>query len=139
MLIKKSFLNCHPKKIYHPFSKKGASFAEIMLAVGILGIAIVALMALYSNCVFLSARAERMTVAITHAQYVLEHLRNSTIAEIEAGDWSTWAANQGLDTLSNEVITVTDAGTDPLSVTVAVSWQDRSGTQSISFTTKITD
>ena len=117
---------------------RGFTFLELLIAVCILAVSIVGLLALYSQCMFLSQRAQSMTVATSHAEYVLEQIHRTAFASIASTNWTTWAQGAGLNTLSGEAISVSVSGTDPLDITVTVSWNERGRTLSQTFNTKVT-
>jgi prepilin-type N-terminal cleavage/methylation domain-containing protein len=111
---------------------KGFSLVEVIVAAGILGFALSSLLMFFTNSVALNENARNMTVAMTHAEFVLEEVRNTpyatAITQIDAYNW-TWSTPsgiyaKGLSPLNNEMITTTRSNTLPPEVTVTVNWQD---------------
>ena len=116
-------------------NNKGLTLSELLLAAAILAFVICGLIALYVHCSLLNSANRNLTVAITHAQYVMEELRNADFSGLESSidaggwDWDDAAIEtEGLVALKNEAIdaSVTQSG-DPLGVSVRVDWQDRNG------------
>ena len=114
---------------------KGLTLGELLLAAAILAFVICGLIALYVHCSILNAANRNVTLAMTHAQYVMEEIRDYDFTTLEstinAGNWD-WDIDaveaEGLTALSNEVIdsSVFQSG-DPLGVTVRVDYKDRNG------------
>jgi Tfp pilus assembly protein PilV len=112
-------------------SEKGITLAEIMLAAAILAFALVGILLLFVNCSLLNEASRNLTRAASHAQFVMEDIKNANFAtlksNIESGIWN-WDINQiegnELSPLDNQTIVTQCVGTDPLSITVTVSWQD---------------
>jgi len=110
---------------------------EVLIAAIFLAVVLSGILMLFINCMLLNEANRNSTVAITHAQYIMEEIRSTPFASIKTmADNDTWdldtaeltASPYSLATLSNEAIdtTVTTAG-NLLGVTVGVSWQDRRG------------
>jgi len=71
--------------------------------------------------------ARETTTAVTHANQVLEAIRNTPFDQIAQRNWTTWSAVARAESLANETVTV---AVDPqmsqfLDVTVAVDWTAR--------------
>lgn len=123
---------------------------EIMVAVGVLAVTLVGLLALFVNCLFLNEASRNLTFASSHAQYVLEDVRNSAFADftslktaINNGNWD-WDSGEinakGLIALKNEQIDTQASDTNPLQVTVLVTWKNNRGQDvNTSLNTKITN
>lgn len=114
--------------------RAGFTLAEILLAVAILAFVLASLLALFISCMLLNDASRNLTQATGHAQFVMEEIRNTdfsdVLSKVNDGDWdwdSSAINTQGLTALRSESIDAEAAGTDPLEVTVAVGWQDRSG------------
>ncbi len=114
-------------------SKRGFTLAELLLAAAILAFALTGLLALFINCSILNESNRNLTIAISHAQYVMENIKNQSFTNLETNindgncwDWNTAAINvAGLTALSSEAINTQSSGTNPLTVAVTVTWQDR--------------
>ncbi|NTV28597.1 MAG: type II secretion system protein [Candidatus Omnitrophica bacterium] len=115
-------------------SSAGFTLVEIILAAGILGIILSVMLSFFVNAIALNKASRDLTIAVSHAQYVLEDIRNASFynvpSQIDSGVW-TWDAkavtDKGLHPLKNEQITTTKVGTELLTVTVTVTWGDASG------------
>lgn len=123
---------------------QGFSLPELLLVAAILSYSLSVILTTFSGSVALNEASRNMATANSHAEYMLETIRNTTFANIAAnignGTWNwdtaTITAN-GLIALKSESIAVTSAGTNPLDVTVTVSWSDlnaRSRTRALSTT-----
>lgn len=112
--------------------KKGFTLSELLLAAAILAFVLCALLYSFISCMLLNEANRNLTGAVIHAEYVMEEMRNVDFSlvstNIAAGywDWNNQTiAAKGLTALRNETIDTQASGTDPLDVTVTVSWQDR--------------
>jgi len=115
-------------------SQSGFTLAEIIVAAGVLGFCISAILAFFINAVALNEISRNQTTAVSHAQYVLESIRNVKLADLptqitnKEWDWNTAAiGTEGLMALKDEAIVTTSTGTAPVTVTVTVSWSESSG------------
>lgn len=94
----------------------------------ILTFALVAVLALFANCIILNESSRNLTIAVSHAQFVMEKIKDTPFSSIPSGDWDWDTAQigtEGLNALTNESITTTITGTDLLNVVVSVEWYDR--------------
>lgn len=113
--------------------KKGVTISEVLLAAVILATALTALLMVFITIAILTEANRNTTRAITHAQYVLEDIKNTEFTTVQNNgdslwDWNTTTINsQGLSSLSNESINTEVSGSDLLDITVVVSWHDRGG------------
>ena len=117
--------------------KKGFTLPELLLAVAILAFVITSILLLFINCALLNEANRNLSIASSHAQFVMEDIRGSAStsfatlkSSIDAGnwDWNTTAINsRGLTALSNEAIDTQSSGTEPVDVVVTITWKDRSG------------
>ncbi len=113
---------------------QGVSLVELLVAVLILGVTLPAILLTFINSMLLNETDRNNCVAVEHAQYVLEEIKSSTASavasEINSGNWD-WNTNQieseGLTPLREEAIDTSVSGTDFLTITVSVSWDDRLG------------
>jgi Tfp pilus assembly protein PilW len=118
--------------------KSGFTLSELLLAAAILVFVLAGLLALFLNCMVLNEANRNLTVATTHAQYIMEEIKDAAETDftqlesrINNGDWDLnaiqiQAAPYNLTVLSNESIdtNVTVSG-NPLGVSVIVRWNDR--------------
>jgi len=106
--------------------RKGFTLIELLLAAAFLVFTISAILMLFANCIFLNASNRALTVAASHAQRVMEEIRDANFSSIPSGDWdwdTTQIGTKGLNALTNESITTTITGTTLLNVVVTVSWE----------------
>ena len=135
------------QKIKKVVSFKGLTLVELLLSAAILAFVLTGMVAFFVNCNLLNVYNRNLSVAMSHAQYTLEDIRNTTnltniTAGIANGNW-TWDATtvriKGLNALNNESISSNYTDADPLHVTVTVSWRDlNSKNRNISLETLIT-
>jgi len=121
-------------------SYKGFTLSELLLAAAILAFVLVGLLALFINCLALNDSNRNLTVAATHAQYIMEQIKDAceqdftqVEANINNGNWDLngsqiQTAPYNLPALNNETINtnVTHSG-NPLGLSVVVSWTDATG------------
>ena len=107
---------------------------ELLLTAAILSYSLSAVLATYINSIALNDASRNLTTAVSHADFVLENIRNTTFANIAAnissGSWNWNTATittRGLTALNSESIAVTSSGTNLLDVVVTVSWNDLHG------------
>ena len=107
---------------------------EMLLTAFILSYALSMVLASYVNCMSLNQSSRSLVSAVSHIEFVMEDMRNSAFASIAAnissGNWNWNGAtvtSRGLTALNNESITTTYTGTNPLDITVTVSWNEIKG------------
>jgi prepilin-type N-terminal cleavage/methylation domain-containing protein len=112
------------------------TFLEVLIAVGILGLVLTALLSFFVQVIELNTISRSISLAASHAEYVLEDVRSSSgvlISQIDSGLWDLDTdgefAAKGLSRLDNEVIDVSHDGATPLTITVTISWQATNGRQ----------
>ncbi len=104
------------------------------MCVAILGYSLSAVLATFIGSVTLNAMSRDLSIATSHAQYILEDIRNTTFANVAtnvtAGNW-TWntaaVTSNGLTAMKSESISTTSSGTTLLDVTVTITWVDTPG------------
>lgn len=129
--------------------KKAVTLSEVILALAILIVGLTSLLVFFANCIILNGLSRNFIVGGTHAQYVMEEIRDedslsNITTKIENGDWD-WnisdIESKGLEALTGEsidtyccsgnctlcLVSCLDSADDPLGVVVKVEWQDRSG------------
>jgi len=114
--------------------KKGFTLIELLLAIGFLVFALASILAVFANCLLLNEYNRELTRAISHAQYIMEGIKNQDFSNLEnnvnAGVWD-WTdsdiENQGLIALTSEAIDTNEVGSDSslLDVVVTVNWMSR--------------
>ncbi len=112
--------------------KKGFTLAELLLAAAILAFVLAGFLALFINCIFLNESNRNLTTAVTHAEHILEEIKDTDFDDISTdinnGNWE-WNEAQvtanGLSALNTESIDTSVNGTDLLDVVVMVHWKDR--------------
>ncbi|MBI3602398.1 MAG: hypothetical protein HY209_05850 [Candidatus Omnitrophica bacterium] len=109
----------------------GFSLLEILLVAAILSYSLSVILTTFITSVGLDEASRNLTTATSHAQYVMESVKNTAFANIAtsitSGTWNWITAtvtSNGLAALNSESIATTYSGTNPLTVTVTVSWND---------------
>ncbi len=141
--------------------KKGITLAEVLLGMVILTFALVAVLALFANCIISNESNRNLTIALSHVQFVMEEIKNESALEsiktkIDGGIWA-WNTDsdftdQGVNRLTNETITTCCYDStnsvcysacppdDLLDILVVDEWDDRGGrTRDISLKTLIAE
>lgn len=125
-------------------SKKGMSLVELMFAAGILAFALCGIVSLFVNCSKLNEANRNLSIAASHAQFIMETIKYTPFANIktniddEVWNWTTTQINaNGLIALRSEAIETSAIGTRPLQVTVTSTWQDRTGRNRTFFITTL--
>lgn len=131
-------------------SYRGFTLSELLLAAAILVFALAGLLAFFLNCLILNEANRNLTIASTHAQYIMEQVKDTDFAQIEAkinnGDWDLntsqiQSAPYNLAVLGSESIdTVVTQSGNPLGISVRVQWSERAGrSRSMQLDTLIAD
>jgi len=125
--------------------KKAFSLVQIMIAILIMGIAFSSIILTFISCYVLSEFNKSLTIASSHAQYIMEEKKN--LASTSAGFNSLVnesltkvdIEDKGLDSLNSENITVTvkNVTSDLKNITVEVFWKDFNRDRNITLNTKI--
>jgi prepilin-type N-terminal cleavage/methylation domain-containing protein len=112
-------------------TRQGFTLPELLLTVLILSYSLSVILTTYVNSIALNDASRNLTTAVSHAEFVLEDIRNaafsSTAANISSGNWnwnSSTITTKGLKALNSESITASSSGTNPLDITVTVFWND---------------
>jgi type II secretory pathway pseudopilin PulG len=113
---------------------KAFTLVELLLVAAILSYALSAILATFTNTLAFNEMSRNLTTATTHAEHILENVRNTTFSNvstnISSGTWNwnaTTITSNGLTALNSESISTSSSGTNPLTVTVTVSWNDLQG------------
>lgn len=110
----------------HPPSNSAAfTLVEVLISVFLLAVGAMASLLFISKAISATVLSSDLTIATTHAEYVLEEMnQKTTLAAIQAVNWTSWAQTQGLMNIPSEVVTVSynNVGGAVLWVTVDVAW-----------------
>jgi prepilin-type N-terminal cleavage/methylation domain-containing protein len=114
--------------------QKGFTIIELIVVVAILAVILPAILQSFISSSLLNETSRNAAVAMTHAQYVMEEIKNTDFASIASkvnnGDWD-WdrqdIENAGLTALADEAIDAQAGGTDLLTIAITVNWEDRPG------------
>ena len=125
--------------------KKAFSLVQIMIAILIMGIAFSSIILTFISCYVLSEFNKSLTIASSHAQYIMEEKKN--LASTSAGFNSLVnesltkvdIEDKGLGSLNSENITliVKNVTSDLKNITVEVFWKDFNRDRNITLNTKI--
>jgi|TARA_B100000315_G_C14459369_1_gene533023 hypothetical protein len=116
--------------------RKGFTLTELLLAVGFLVFALSSSLILFANCILLNEYNRSLSIAASHAQYVMEEIKDTNFSSVKTNidngnwDWDTSdIAAKGLSSLGGESIDANESGTSSelLNVTITVNWQARNG------------
>lgn len=122
----------------------GFTLLELLLALGILAVVLTGLLAFFVNLLFLNEGNRNLTTAITHAQFIMEEIREAATTDFlnlenrinpPTSEWnlSTDAefSARNLTRLNSETIVTSFVANppppprNPLEVVVTVFWRDR--------------
>lgn len=120
---------------------KGATLVELLVCAYILLIGICGSFLLTINLMKSARSSWDTTVAVTHAESVLEEMQNKPgLYDILNTNWEEWARSKKLITLPQERISVkyADPLNDPLDIMIAVQWQKDKEAGTISLQTMLT-
>jgi len=121
--------------------RHGFTLVELLLAVLILAGAVGGVLLLYTTSMVSSQLAWDTTVAVSHAEHILEEMQSrNTFEDIVSTDWKNWAASQRLNTLPGENVDIVfaDKTADPLDIQVGVKWVRKSRQNNVVLRTSIT-
>ena len=123
--------------------KKNSGFTliELLLAVFILSTGIVGTLSFFVNAMQSTEYARNMTVATSHAEYILEEMQTlESLSDVKNRDWAVWAKQQGLITLPNETVRVdiTNSLHNLLDIQATVSWTKNLRVNKIVLKTQLT-
>lgn len=125
-------------------NKKAFTFIELMIGITIIGIALLSLLMGYMACLNINEITRNIIIASEDCRRVIEEMKSlsvSSVSDITGRNWTSWAASNGCNSLSSELVTVAyvDSNDNPLDVTVTVSWQQKGRAQNLSMGTLISE
>lgn len=118
----------------------GFTFVEVLIAVFILSVAIGGVLLLYTTSMMSSQLAWDISVATSHAEYVLEEAQTLDSKEKVLGfNWKGWGEVQGFNTLPAENIDVAikSLSDNLLDIQVTVDWIRKSRRHDVTLRTKL--
>jgi len=128
--------------------KSSFSLIELLIGAAVLVVALGGLIAVFAANFSLVDSGRNLTVAVNHAQCVIEEIRDRNIpSAIVLEDWNNWAATDmtagggGCTALPNENVVVTyPSGTAaiPLEILVTVNWTEKTRPMSTQLVTLLT-
>lgn len=137
--------NLHSKKLSSiRNTSAGFSLLEVVLAIGVFGLALLGTIAGIAQMHVLQESARTLSTAAIHAQQVLEAIRLETETSLSSAvgtDWSAWADNNGCNTLDQETISVNFVSSDDdlEQVTLNVNWAARDHPMNYQVVTLVTE
>ena len=116
---------------------KGFTLIELVIGMGILAFALCGIVSGLVSFMSLAEMARDKRVAVDDAQQLMEQVQDTSFSSITSVAWTSWAVNNGCNTLDNEQVNVAFAysGVDLLQITVTVTWQTRNRPMSVSLIT----
>ncbi len=121
-------------------AERGFTLAELLLGIAILVIPVTAILSLFISCLTISENNRNLVTAVSHAQFAIEELKNTSYANIVSAAWnSSDISSRGLNALNGETIVIA-AGGNPRNIQVTVNWQDRGmRPRNVTLSTKIAE
>ncbi|MFH1451534.1 MAG: type II secretion system protein [bacterium] len=115
------------------FREKAFTLSELMVSALILALILVSIVVVLTNINLLNEANRNLTIAVTHAGFLIEEIKNASFTGLESAiDSDVWdftsaqlSATYGLSGLNNESVdTKVEQSGDPLEISVAVNWTD---------------
>jgi prepilin-type N-terminal cleavage/methylation domain-containing protein len=122
-------------------SHKAMTLIEVLVSVFILTVGILGALLFLTRAMTASKVAKDLTVATTHAEYVMEEIRGrQNFFSITSENWALWAQNQGLNALPEERVAVRcdNPGQDPIKIQTIISWNREGRESQIVLATELT-
>jgi prepilin-type N-terminal cleavage/methylation domain-containing protein len=116
---------------------KGFTLLEVLVALGILVIAITGLLYAFINCILLNESNGNLVKAANDAQYVLEQIKGEDYSDID--DFVTNFNTSQFSNLNNEQVAFSEAniGTDIADITLNVTWTERGRNRDFGLSTRL--
>lgn len=126
------------KGLFKRKKNKGFTLVELMFAVSVLLISILALLSGFFGALFLNNSSNNLTTAVNDAQYVLEQIKGLDYTCIQNNFDGCYTLPE-FSNLSDETVGLScvSAGTNMSKVNVTINWQDKQKTRSFSLATYI--
>lgn len=121
--------------------ENGFTLLEFVIASAVFLVGVLGLLFFYQVPFVMNEIARDTTIAVQDASTVVEQMRVTSFGNIQSTNWDTWAQTSGTKHLpleTNETVSVTYAGTDPLQLTVTVQWTRRGRTRDVRLTSRRT-
>lgn len=129
------------KRFFTRRGKKGFTLVELMFAVLILLVSILALLSGFVSSLILNNSSSNLTIAVNDAQHVLEQIKSLNYTTCIQNNFAAGCyALPVFTNLPNEVVTLSPAptiGPSISKITVKISWLDNQKTRSFSLATYI--
>ena len=127
--------------------KKGFTLSELMIAVLILSVGLLAILGLYISLTSSIQKARQLTIAAKDAGSIFEQIQGLTLPTIKNNKENSTYWNSLIDkSLTQETISVSNNNStdttwdnDPLELEVTVSWKDKGQNRQINLSSKFTD
>ncbi len=129
------------KDLFKRKKNKGFTLVELMFAVSILLVSILALLSGFFGALFLNNSSNNLTTAVNDAQYVLEQIKGLNYTNCIQNNFTGGCYTLPVFTnLPGEEVSLSPApviGSNISKITVKISWQDKQKTRSFSLATYI--
>ena len=106
--------------------KSGFTLLELMIAVGVLVVALVGLLGVFAHLMLLNENSSKLTLAVTACQAKLEEMRNSSFSTLYLNYNGTNFNPAGFSSgEAKGAISINNSNPNLLQVFVSVSWRTR--------------
>jgi len=107
-------------------SRNGFTLLELMIAVGVLVVALVGLLGVFAHLMLLNENSSKLTLAVTACQAKLEEMRNSSFSTLYLNYNGTNFNPAGFSAgEAKGAISINNSNPNLLQVFVSVSWRTR--------------
>ncbi len=114
--------------------KQAFTLVELLMLALVTAYVLSVILTTFVNTTALNESSRNLTTATTHAELIMESIKDTAFATIASNitagvwNWDTAAVtSNGLAALNSGSIAATSSGTNPLTITVTVSWKDVKG------------